>query len=158
VPGARPPTTDSEEIEMADQKMTETERQEFLAGLHVGVLGIERPDGPPLVLPVWYSYEPGGDVEVLTSGRSLKGRLAAAAGRASLCAQQEALPYKYVSVEGPVEIDDLRGQPHSAIEPMAIRYLGEEMGRAYAASSSSTDEIRIRIRPERWFSVDYAKT
>ena len=93
---------------MADQKMTESERQDFLAGLHVGVLGIERPDGPPLVVPVWYSYEPGGDVEVLTSASSLKGRLAAAAGRASLCAQQEELPYKYVSVEGPIEIVDAR--------------------------------------------------
>ena len=92
---------------MADQKMTETERQEFLAGLHVGVLGIERADGPPLLLPVWYSYEPGGDVEVLTSASSLKGRLAVAAGRASLCAQQEELPYKYVSVEGAVTIDEL---------------------------------------------------
>ena len=142
---------------MADQRMTESERQAFLAGLHVGVLGIERADGPPLVLPVWYSYEPGGDVEVLTSGGSLKGRLAAAAGRASLCAQEEALPYKYVSVEGRVETDRLHNEPHSAIEPMAIRYLGEEMGRAYAAGSSATDEIRIRIRPERWFSVDYAK-
>ncbi|MGA7757644.1 MAG: pyridoxamine 5'-phosphate oxidase family protein [Ilumatobacteraceae bacterium] len=150
--------TDPEEIEMADQKMTESERQEFLAGLHVGVLGIERSDGPPLVLPVWYSYEPGGDVEVLTSGGSLKGRLAAAAGRASLCAQQEELPYKYVSVEGPVEIDELGADVHAAVEPMAIRYLGEEMGRGYAAGSIADDEIRIRIRPERWFSVDYAKT
>ena len=114
---------------MADQKMTETERQEFLAGVHVGVLGIERADGPPLLLPVWYSYEPGGDVEVLTSASSLKGRLAAAACRASLCAQQEELPYKYVSVEGTVTIDELGADSHDVVEPMAIRYLGEEIGR-----------------------------
>ena len=143
---------------MADQKMTETERQEFLAGLHVGVLGIERADGPPLLLPVWYSYEPGGDVEVLTSASSLKGRLAAAAGRASLCAQQEELPYKYVSVEGTVTIDELGSNSHGVVEPMAIRYLGEEIGRAYAANSDVPDEIRIRITPDRWFSVDYSKS
>jgi PPOX class probable F420-dependent enzyme len=142
---------------MADQKMTESERQEFLAGLHVGVLGLERSDGPPLVVPVWYSYEPGGDVEVLTSASSLKGRLAAAAGRASLCAQQEELPYKYVTVEGPVEIDELGDDAQAAVLPMAIRYLGEEMGRGYAAGDTATDEVRIRIRPDRWFSVDYAK-
>ena len=94
-------------LAMADQRMTESERQDFLAGLHVGVLGIERADGPPLVLPVWYSYEPGGEVEVLTSASSIKGRLAAAAGRASLCAQQEELPYKYVTVEGVAEIDEI---------------------------------------------------
>ena len=142
---------------MADQRMTESERQEFLAGLHVGVLAIERADGPPLTLPVWYAYEAGGDVEVLTSASSLKGRLVAAAGRASLCAQQEALPYKYVTVEGPIEIDTLGDDAHGAVEPMAIRYLGEEMGRGYAAGAIAADEIRIRLRPERWFSVDYAK-
>jgi PPOX class probable F420-dependent enzyme len=143
---------------MADQRMTESEREEFLAGLHVGVLGIERADGPPLVLPVWYSYEPGGEVIVLTTGSSLKGRLVAAAGRASLCAQEEALPYKYVSVEGPVEIDDLGDDAHDAVVPMAVRYLGEEMGQAYAADSSTPGEIRIRLRPDRWYSVDYGKT
>lgn len=142
---------------MADQTMTEPEREQFLAGLHVGVVGIERSDGPPLVVPVWYSYEPGGDVEVLTSASSLKGRLVAAAGRASLCAQQEELPYKYVSVEGPVEIDELGADAKAAVLPMAIRYLGEEMGRGYADGDTASDEIRIRIRPERWFSVDYAK-
>ena len=145
--------------DMADQRMTESERQEFLAGLHVGVLAIERADGPPLALPVWYSYEPGGDVEVLTSASSLKGRLVAAAGRASLCAQQEELPYKYVSIEGPAVVEALDAEAsHAAVEPMAIRYLGEEMGRGYAANSVGPDDIRIRIRPERWFSVDYAKS
>lgn len=144
---------------MADQRMTEAERQEFLAGLHVGVLGIERPDGPPLVVPVWYSYEPGGDVVVLTSASSIKGRLAAAAGRASLCVQREMLPYKYVSVDGQVEIEELDDDAsRAAIQPMAVRYLGEEMGRGYAETSVGPDDILLRLHPERWFSVDYAKT
>jgi PPOX class probable F420-dependent enzyme len=145
-------------VTMSDQTMTEAERQAFLAGLHVGVLGIERQDGPPLVLPVWYSYEPGGDVVVLTSGSSLKGRLAARAGRASLVAQQEALPYKYVSVEGPIEIDHLDAdETRAAVEPMAVRYLGDELGKGYAAANQAADEIRIRLQPTRWFSVDYGK-
>jgi PPOX class probable F420-dependent enzyme len=144
---------------MADQKMTESERQEFLAGLHVGVLGIERADGPPLLLPVWYSYEPGGDVIVLTSASSLKGRLAAAAGRASLCAQQEDLPYKYVSVEGAVTIEQLDAEAsRAAVVPMAVRYLGEELGRQYASTSVGPDDILLRLHPDRWFSVDYAKS
>ena len=137
--------------------MNEAERQEFLSGLHVGVLGLERSDGPPLVVPVWYSYEPGGDVVVLTSASSTKGRLAAAARRGSLCAQQEELPYKYVSVEGPIEIEPLGAAAHAAVEPMAVRYLGEDLGTAYAEGNIAADEIRIRLRPERWFSVDYSR-
>jgi PPOX class probable F420-dependent enzyme len=143
---------------MADQRMTESERQDFLAGVHVGVMGIERADGPPLVVPVWYSYEPGGDVVVLTTASSVKGRLAAAAGRASLCAQHEEWPYKYVSVEGAVEIVEFDADASRAeVEPMAIRYLGEEMGREFASSNVGPDDILIRLRPDRWFSVDYAK-
>jgi PPOX class probable F420-dependent enzyme len=137
--------------------MSESERQEFLSGMHVGVLGVERAGGPPLVVPVWYSYQPGGEVEVLTSASSVKARLAARAGRASLCAQQEELPYRYVSVEGRVEIDELGADARDAVEPMAIRYLGEELGRSYASGEIAADEIRIRIRPERWFTVDYGK-
>jgi PPOX class probable F420-dependent enzyme len=142
---------------MADQRMTEAERQEFLAGLHVGILALERPDGPPLAVPVWYSYEPGGDVEVLTSASSIKGRLATAAGRGSLCAQQEELPYQYVTVEGPIEVESLGADAPAVTESMAVRYLGEDMGRAYAASSAGSDDIRLRLRPQRWFSVDYGK-
>jgi len=140
---------------MTDQRMTPDAREAFLAGLHVGVLAIERADGPPLAVPVWYSYEPGGDVEVLTSATSIKGRLAASAGRGSLCAQQEELPYRYVSVEGPVEIDRIDADDRAPIEAMAIRYLGDEMGRGYAAQAAGDDEVRIRLRPERWYSVDY---
>ncbi len=142
---------------MGSQSMTEAERQAFLAEVHVGVLAVERADGPPLAVPVWYGYEPGGAVEVLTSAGSLKGRLVAATGRASLCAQQEELPYRYVTVEGPAEIDRLGDRARPAVEAMAVRYLGDEMGRAYAADGVAEDEICIRITPERWLSVDYSK-
>ena len=63
--------------------MSEHERQEFLAGLHVGVISIERADGPPLTVPIWYGYEPGGLVWIITGAESLKGRLLNAARRFS---------------------------------------------------------------------------
>jgi len=137
--------------------MEPSERQAFLAERHVGVLGIERADGPPLVVPVWYGYSPGGAVEICMSAASLKGRLLHRAGRATLCAQQEALPYKYVSVEGPVDIEPLGERAASTVEALAIRYLGEEAGRAYAAQGVSADEIKVTIKPQRWFSVDYGR-
>ena len=137
--------------------MSEAEREAFLAEMHVGVLAIERSGGPPLAVPVWYGYEPGGSVEILTSASSYKAGLVRAAGRATLCAQQEALPYKYVSVEGPVTITELGEDAHAAIEAMAIRYLGEELGRSYAADGVEGDEIRISIRPDRWRTVDYGR-
>ena len=43
--------------------MSKQEREDFLGGLHVGVLAVERPDGPPLVTPVWYRYRAGDVIE-----------------------------------------------------------------------------------------------
>ena len=139
---------------MGQLQMDEAERQAFLAGLHVGVIGIERADGPPLTVPVWYDYEPGGDVTVIMGRSSVKGRLITASGRFSLCAQTEDPPYKYVSVEGPTT---MRPSGDGDIRPMAKRYLGEAMGDAYADASTGEDSVVVSMTPERWFTVDYAK-
>jgi nitroimidazol reductase NimA-like FMN-containing flavoprotein (pyridoxamine 5'-phosphate oxidase superfamily) len=140
-----------------DLTMTESERQAFLAALHVGVISIERADGPPLTVPIWYQYEPGGDLWVLTGAGSLKGRLLEAARRFSLCAQTEEPPfYSYVSVEGPivaVEPADLDADSR----PMAHRYFGAELGDMYVDSRADEASMKWSMRPERWFSVDYAK-
>jgi hypothetical protein len=43
--------------------MTREEREQFLAGVHVGVLSVvSEGGGGPLAVPVWYSYQPGGPV------------------------------------------------------------------------------------------------
>ena len=136
--------------------MTDDERQHFLADIHVGIIAIERTDGPPLAVPVWYSYEPGGDVTVLMDGDSLKARLITRAGRFSLCAQQEAPPYKYVSVEGPARIEPSDVERDS--RPMARRYLGIKGGDRYTDSGShGGNPIRVQMTPERWFTIDYSK-
>ena len=45
--------------------MTRDEREQFLAGVHVGVLSVASVDGGgPLAVPVWYVYQPGGPVNV----------------------------------------------------------------------------------------------
>ena len=47
--------------------MSRQEREEFLAGLHVGVFSVASLDGGgPLTVPVWYTYSPGGTVNVST--------------------------------------------------------------------------------------------
>jgi PPOX class probable F420-dependent enzyme len=134
--------------------MNRNEREEFLAGVHIAVLAVAREEGPPLVTPVWYRYSPGGEVELNTARDSEKTRLLTAAGRASLCAQSETLPYAYVTVEGPVEIAE---STEESREDIAVRYLGAELGAAYVASTADVDDVVVRLRPERWRTVDYAK-
>jgi nitroimidazol reductase NimA-like FMN-containing flavoprotein (pyridoxamine 5'-phosphate oxidase superfamily) len=137
--------------------MSEHKRQEFLAAVHVGVISIERADGPPLTVPIWYGYEPGGLVWIITGADSLKGRLLDAARRFSLCAQTEEPPfYKYVSVEGPI-VDVTPAELEADRRPLAHRYFGPELGDAYVASTDEDGGLRFSMRPTRWWSVDYAK-
>ncbi len=137
--------------------MTRAEREAFLADLHVGVLSVEDPGRAPLTIPIWYAYEPGGDVRIITGRGSRKFGLLEKAKRASLCAQTEAPPYKYVSIEGPIAIEpcDLERDER----PMAYRYLGRELGDGYieATSDQRDGTVLIRIRPQRWLTVDYTK-
>jgi PPOX class probable F420-dependent enzyme len=143
--------------------MSEAEREHFLAQPHVGVLSVTvqgdgEPGGgrAPLAVPVWYDYQPGGQVSVITGRDSRKGAAIRAAGRMSLCAQDENVPYRYVSVEGPVTIEDAG---HDERLAMARRYLGTPGGDRYVASNPdpSGENMVVRMRPEHWLSVDYGK-
>ena len=137
-------------------KMTTSEREDFLADVHVGILGITTDSGP-LAVPIWYDYSPGGEITVITSADSIKGRALDATGRFSLCTQTETLPYKYVTVEGSVVSSE--PCPEDIVHAMAYRYLGPEMGDAYVAAAAAENSGNLyRLTPERWYTVDYAKS
>jgi nitroimidazol reductase NimA-like FMN-containing flavoprotein (pyridoxamine 5'-phosphate oxidase superfamily) len=139
--------------------MSESERQEFLAGLHIGIVSLNEDGRGPLSVPVWYDYEPGGDVTFITPAESRKAALVAEGARMSLCAQDEELPPKYVTVEGPI-VEVRPADVQADIVAMAVRFLGQEIGEAYVTNTRSEnprDEIVVRIRPERWYSADFAK-
>ena len=42
--------------------------------------------------------------------------------------------------------------------PMARRYLGPDLGDRYVEQTSGdADSVLVRMRPERWLTVDYSK-
>jgi PPOX class probable F420-dependent enzyme len=137
--------------------MTRAEREEFLAGLHVGVLSISEDGRGPLTVPIWYGYEPGGAVRIVTGRGSRKARALAKAARASMCVQSESPPYRYVSVEGPVTLET--PDYDRDIRALAVRYLGEQAAAQYLRVSGSTVDgtVLVVLRPERWLSVDFGK-
>jgi PPOX class probable F420-dependent enzyme len=132
--------------------MSQSEREQFLADLHVGVLAIAAGDGAgPLTIPIWYSYEPGGPVSFTTGAGTRKARTVEAAGRYSLCVQDEQPPYQYVTVEGPAVIETASRAERLAI---AQRYLGAEQGEAFVGGEEGggSDSVVVRMTPEHWLS------
>ena len=140
--------------------MTKEEREAFLADVHVGIVSVAEEGRGPLTVPVWYAYDAGGDVRIVTGRTSRKGQLLARASRFSLCVQTETPPYKYVSVEGPIVGTD-PSEPERDLRPIARRYLGSAGGDRYMDETKDTpeqvDNVLVRMRPERWLTADYAK-
>jgi len=138
--------------------MTVAEREAFLAGPHVGIISVDDPGRGPLSVPVWYAYEPGGLVNVVTGTQSVKAERLRAAGRFSVCVQTEASPYRYVSVEGPITAVD---ETVTADERRALaqRYLGAEAGDLYisATAEQTVGSVAFRMTPENWRTSDYGK-
>jgi PPOX class probable F420-dependent enzyme len=137
--------------------MTRAERERFLADTHVATLAVSEPDRGPCTVPVWYRYEAGGPVLVKIQRTSRKADLLRAAGRASLCAQVEMLPYRYVTVEGPVEI--VATDTEADEREMAVRYLGARRAERYLAmvAADIPNAVRVLLHPRRWWSVDFSK-
>jgi len=132
--------------------MTKAEREAFLAEVHIGVLAVDEPGRGPCTLPIWYLVD-GGEVVISVGEGSVKARLLAAAGRATMTIQTETAPYKYASIEGPVSIGPL------ALDrlELATRYLGDELGQYYVDNTPSEGSVEVRLRPEHWRTHDYAK-
>lgn len=138
-------------------RMSVTARNEFLADLHVGVIGIERKGAAPLAVPIWYDYDPSIGVWVITGAESEKGRALREAGRFTLCAQSEQPPlYRYVSVEGPI-VETRPADKEKDSRPMARRYFGQALGDQYTDTQAGESSLVFTMRPERWRTVDYGQ-
>jgi hypothetical protein len=113
-----------------------------------------------LTVPVWYGYEPGGNLTFFTGTQGRKARktrLIEQAGVLSLLVQREEFPYKYVTVECTVVQED---RPPSAEQMLTIvrRYLPEEAAQRFVKADlerPGTALVLFTIRLDRWLTDDF---
>ena len=141
---------------MADSiVMTPEERAAFLADVHTGVVSIPDGDRGPLSVPIWYRVDDDGDVVMVTPTDSRKARLCEVGTRISLVAQDEALPPKYVSVEGPVVAVEpastlqLNGDFAAIQKQMNVMSSAMRMKANQAASRTAPSWITTPLRSSR---------
>ncbi|MCD7441417.1 pyridoxamine 5'-phosphate oxidase family protein [Streptomyces lincolnensis] len=135
--------------------LTREEREQFLAEPHVAALAVDAGEGrAPLTLPIWYQYEPGGDIWILTGLDSRKHQLIRASGRFALMVDRVEPTLRYVSVEGPVV--DTKPFTEEELREISARYLPAEKVDGYVeyALKSHGEQVIIRMRPERWVSSE----
>jgi nitroimidazol reductase NimA-like FMN-containing flavoprotein (pyridoxamine 5'-phosphate oxidase superfamily) len=79
--------------------LSRAEREQFLAEPHVGALSVvERPDRA-LTVPIWYQYEPGGDLWIATEPGARKMRAIRAAGGFGIMVERSAPTARYELLE-----------------------------------------------------------
>ena len=135
--------------------LTREEREQFLAEAHIAALSVDAGAGrAPLTVPIWYQYEAGGDVWIMTGLDSRKNELIKAAGRFSLMVDRLEPTIRYVSVEGPVV--ETAPATVELLREMSARYLPAEKVDGYVdfAWKNHGEQVVVRMRPERWVSSD----
>ena len=126
--------------------MTPAEREAFAAQPNGAVLATVDDKGRAHAVPVIYLYE-NGRFMVITDRGSKKQRNAERAGRAALCIN--GWPgFRYVTVEGPVEVQD----PISYETRLRLHthYRGEEAARKATADGAHEHMVALWITPEQW--------
>ncbi len=121
--------------------------EEFLRGPHLASLATVRPDGRPHVTAVWYEFD-GRDFIVSTFRGTQKLRNVERKGFAALSIYTCEMPYRQVIVQGTARV----GSPLDNVwrERVAVRYLGEAAGKAYARDTADWDAVAIHVRPLKW--------
>ncbi|MFI2782530.1 pyridoxamine 5'-phosphate oxidase family protein [Streptomyces sp. ALB3] len=136
--------------------LTRAEREQFLAEPHVAALAVDAAEEgrAPLTVPIWYQYEPGGDLWIMTGRDSRKGTSIARAGRFSIMVDRLSPTIRYVSVEGPV-VATLPATREQLVE-ISARYLPAEKVDGYVdfAWKEHGEQVVIHMRPQRWLSSD----
>ncbi len=134
--------------------MTDAQVDALLSEAHVSVLGTVDASGSPAQSPVWHLWR-NGAAYVLTSRSSRKWKNLLRNPRVSLCVDTKAAPYRAVILEG-VATEDPQDYGN-LLREVAVRYLGESRGNAYADNSTATndDSVVVRIDPSRVISWAY---
>ncbi|MFC9507752.1 pyridoxamine 5'-phosphate oxidase family protein [Streptomyces sp. NPDC057002] len=135
--------------------LTREEREQFLSEPHIAALAVDAGAGrAPLTVPIWYQYEPGGDIWIMTGLDSRKNELISKAGRFSLMVDRLEPTIRYVSVEGPVV--DTAPATLERLRELSARYLPSDKVDGYVdfAWKNHGEQLVLRMRPERWVSSD----
>lgn len=137
----------------------EPKARELLTGPNIGNLGYYGLDGHPKVLPVWFTLA-GQEIQVASPPDAYKSRALRADPRAVLTVSTPVAPYHVVSVTGRVTVDLLPEPERIAfVSEVAVRYLGEEGGRAYitrwikGGHPGPGDLLRLEIERVRYTNV-----
>ena len=109
--------------------MTNQELNKFLSETHVTVISTVDADNRPRSAPIWYEWKDRA-AYLFTGRRTLKWRNIQDNPNVSLCVDWREPPYRSAIIQGTAE--EVEVDMYDLVLSMALRYYGEEKGRAFA--------------------------
>ena len=127
--------------------MTEQEWHAFVMdGTRTAKVATAREDGRPHVVPVWFVLD-GDDIVFTTGATSVKGAALRRDGYACLCVDDQAPPFSFVMVEGPVELSRDLNELRRLATQIGRRYMGDDRAEEFGARNAVEGEVLVRLRP-----------
>jgi PPOX class probable F420-dependent enzyme len=129
------------------RRMTEQEWRAFVIdGTRTAKVATARQDGRPHVVPVWFVLD-GEDIVFTTGASSVKGQALRRDPYACLCVDDQAPPFSFVMIEGPVEVSTDLDELRRVATLLGRRYMGAERAEEFGARNAVEGELLVRLRP-----------
>ena len=127
-------------------RMSPEETTAFLMeGTRTGKLATTTADGQTHVVPIWFVVDDDGSIVFTCDGSSLKAKALTRDPRAAICVDDQAPPYSFVEVRGPVslstDLDELR---HWATL-IGGRYMGADRAAEFGERNAVEGELLVRL-------------
>ena len=132
--------------------LSQSELDTFLSEPHIAVVASSGPTGKPHAMPIWYAWR-DGRVLFHTGKDSKKMRNLRKNPRVTVVIATKTAPYKVAVIEGTGR--ELPGDKELG-RTVAIHYLGERQGAAYAERSGEPGAL-VEVTPTKIISWDYAR-
>jgi PPOX class probable F420-dependent enzyme len=127
--------------------MTEQDWREFVMdGTRTAKVATARKDGRPHVVPVWFVLD-DEDVVFTTGASSIKGQALRRDPYACLCVDDQAPPFSFVMIEGPIELSTDLDELRRVATRIGRRYMGVERADEFGARNAAEGELLVRLRP-----------
>ena len=117
------------------------------------LLATVREDGTPHVVPVWYDVDDDGTILFNTGETTVKGRNLRRAGWAAMSVDDDAPPFSFVTLEGPVTISDDLAEVRRWAAVIGGRYMGADRADEYGERNGVPGELVVRLTPEKVVSA-----
>ena len=134
--------------------MTIQEMEEFLREPRLAKLATLKADGSPHLTPLWFEYA-DGEFFTTVEANTVKRWNLERDPRVAICIENDSPPYQAVMAEGVATLS-IEGEKE-VLERQAIRFLGEEKGRAMFESVKHGHGRLVRIKPDKIITFDRRK-